>query len=113
MSSDLRSTELAQLSQSGGWPASHHAALHKRGGASLQYRKLEPGVLGGQAAGAQQQRGRSHPPRLPEPCSEDLMTYGYGLGIPLVCSWLQSPSAVILEPQKIKSDTVSTVSPSI
>ena len=28
-------------------------------------------------------------------------------------SWLQSPSAVILEPQKIKSDTVSTVSPSI
>ena len=28
-------------------------------------------------------------------------------------SWLQSSSAVILEPQKIKSDTVSTVSPSI
>ena len=28
-------------------------------------------------------------------------------------SWLQSPSAVILEPQKIKSDTVSTVSPSL
>ena len=28
-------------------------------------------------------------------------------------SWLQSPSAVILEPPKIKSDTVSTVSPSI
>ena len=28
-------------------------------------------------------------------------------------SWLQSPSAVILEPQNIKSDTVSTVSPSI
>ena len=28
-------------------------------------------------------------------------------------SWLQSPSAVILEPQKEKSDTVSTVSPSI
>ena len=28
-------------------------------------------------------------------------------------SWLQSPSAVILESQKIKSDTVSTVSPSI
>ena len=26
---------------------------------------------------------------------------------------LQSPSAVILEPQKIKSDTVCTVSPSI
>ena len=28
-------------------------------------------------------------------------------------SWLQSPSAAILEPQKIKSDTVSTVSPSV
>ena len=28
-------------------------------------------------------------------------------------SWLQSPSAVILEPPKIKSDTVSTISPSI
>ena len=27
--------------------------------------------------------------------------------------WLQSPSAVILEPRKIKSDTVSTISPSI
>ena len=31
----------------------------------------------------------------------------------LSISWLQSPSAVILEPKKIKSDTVSTVSPSI
>ena len=31
----------------------------------------------------------------------------------LLSSWLQSPSAVILEPLKIKSDTVSTVSPSI
>ena len=28
-------------------------------------------------------------------------------------SWLQSPSAVILEPKKIKSDTVSTVFPTI
>ena len=28
-------------------------------------------------------------------------------------SWLQSPSAVILEPKKIKPVTVSTVSPSI
>ena len=28
-------------------------------------------------------------------------------------SWLQSPSAVILEPKQIKPDTVSTVSPSI
>ena len=28
----------------------------------------------------------------------------------LLIPWLQSPSAVILEPQKIKSDTVSTVS---
>ena len=31
----------------------------------------------------------------------------------LLISWLQSPSAVILEPKTIKSDTVSTVSPSI
>ena len=31
----------------------------------------------------------------------------------LLISWLQSPSAVILELKKIKSDTVSTVSPSI
>ena len=29
----------------------------------------------------------------------------------LLISWLQSPCAVILEPRKIKSDTVSTVSP--
>ena len=31
----------------------------------------------------------------------------------LLISWLKSPSAVILEPPKIKSDTVSSVSPSI
>ena len=31
----------------------------------------------------------------------------------LLISWLKSPSAVILEPTKLKSDTVSTVSPSI
>ena len=31
----------------------------------------------------------------------------------ILISWLQSPSAVILEPPKIKSATVSTVSPSI
>ena len=31
----------------------------------------------------------------------------------LLISWLQSPSAVILEPRKIKSATVSTVYPSI
>ena len=31
----------------------------------------------------------------------------------LVISWLQLPSAVILEPKEIKSDTVSSVSPSI
>ena len=31
----------------------------------------------------------------------------------LLISWLQSPSAVILEPKKLKSDTVYTVSPSI
>ena len=38
-------------------------------------------------------------------------------GIPrskhFLISWLQSPSVVILKPRKIKSDTVSTVSPSI
>ena len=31
----------------------------------------------------------------------------------ILISWLQSPSAVILEPRKIKSATISTVSPSI
>ena len=31
----------------------------------------------------------------------------------LLISWLLSPTAVILKPPKIKSDTVSTVSPSI
>ena len=31
----------------------------------------------------------------------------------LLISWLQSPPAVILEPPKMKSATVSTVSPSI
>ena len=31
----------------------------------------------------------------------------------LLISWLQSPTAVILEPKKIKSVTVSIVSPSI
>ena len=31
----------------------------------------------------------------------------------LLISWLQSPSAVILEPKKIQSVTVSIVSPSI
>ena len=31
----------------------------------------------------------------------------------LLISWLQSPSAVILEPRKLKSVTVSIVSPSI
>ena len=31
----------------------------------------------------------------------------------LLVSWLQTPSAVILEPKKIKSVTVSIVSPSI
>ena len=31
----------------------------------------------------------------------------------LLITWLQSSSAVILEPRKIKSDTVSTVSPSV
>ena len=32
---------------------------------------------------------------------------------PLLISWLQSTSAVVLEPQKVKSATVSIVSPSI
>ena len=32
---------------------------------------------------------------------------------PLLISWLQSPSAVVLKPPKIKSATVSNVSPSI
>ena len=31
----------------------------------------------------------------------------------LLISWLQSPSRVILVPKKIKSDTVSSISPSI
>ena len=31
----------------------------------------------------------------------------------LLISWLQSPSAVILEPKRMKSSTVSTISPSI
>ena len=31
----------------------------------------------------------------------------------LLISWLQSPSTVVLEPPKIKSDTISTVSPYI
>ena len=31
----------------------------------------------------------------------------------LLISWLHSPSAVILEPRKIKSDTISTVTPAI
>ena len=31
----------------------------------------------------------------------------------LLISWLQSPSAMILESKKVKSDTVSIVSPSI
>ena len=31
----------------------------------------------------------------------------------LLTSWLKSPSVMILEPKNIKSDTVSTVSPSI
>ena len=45
---------------------------------------------------------------------EEIETVVKGLLIyQILISWLQSPSAVILEPPKIKSDTVSTVSPSI
>ena len=32
---------------------------------------------------------------------------------PLLISWLQAPSAVILEPEKIKAFSISIVSPSI
>ena len=48
-------------------------------------------------------------PRSKWSCSVDLLPKSKRLLI----SWLQSPSAVILEPRKIKSATVSTVSPSI
>ena len=34
-------------------------------------------------------------------------------GKSLLISWLQSPSSVILEPKKIKSVTVSILSPSV
>ena len=34
-------------------------------------------------------------------------------GASVLISWLQSPSAVILEPRKMKSVTVSIVSPSV
>ena len=44
--------------------------------------------------------------------SHEVITPVHGSSFILI-SWLQSPSAVILEPRKIKSDTVSTVSPSI
>uniref|UniRef100_A0AC11D299 Uncharacterized protein n=1 Tax=Ovis aries TaxID=9940 RepID=A0AC11D299_SHEEP len=42
-----------------------------------------------------------------------LPRYSFNFKVHLLISWLQSPSAVILEPKKIKSDTVSTVSSSI
>ena len=41
-----------------------------------------------------------------------VITFFQGVSVCFI-SWLQSPSAVILEPKKIKSDTISTVSPSI
>ena len=46
------------------------------------------------------------------------MLYRLVIGFPprskhLLISWLQSPSAVILKPRKIKSVTISNVSPSI
>ena len=43
----------------------------------------------------------------------NVMSLLFNMSKHLLISWLQSPSAVILEPRKIKSDTVSTVSPSI
>ena len=47
-----------------------------------------------------------------EPSLHQVLTFLPRSKRPLI-SWLQSPSVVILEPRKIKSDTVSTVSPSI
>ena len=42
-----------------------------------------------------------------------LQTRWFNFSVHMTVVWLQSPSAVILEPPKIKSATVSTVSPSI
>ena len=42
----------------------------------------------------------------------ELSFFFQGVSVFLI-SWLQSPPAVILEPKKVKSDTVSTVSASI
>ena len=57
---------------------------------------------------------RQQAPRLPHPWDSPGKNITF---LPrskhLLISWLQSPFAVILEPPKIKSDTVSTVSPSI
>ena len=51
-------------------------------------------------------------------CSHEIIAQARAASRPGLCaiapgSWLQSPSAVILEPPKIKSATVSTVSTSI
>ena len=58
------------------------------------------------------------PPHPFPPAPRGLPPHGRWVGVlprskRLLISWLQSPSVVILEPRKIKSDTVSTVSPSI
>ena len=69
-----------------------------------------PGVTGKFGLGIWNEAGQ----RLIEFCQENALVITF---LPrskhLLISWLQSPLAVILEPQKIKSDTVSTVSPSI
>ena len=50
----------------------------------------------------------SHPSGSSQCTSPEHLSHAH-----LLISWLQSPSAVILEPKKIKSVTVSIVSPSI
>ena len=54
-------------------------------------------------------------PRSPTLQADTLTSEPPGKPLPrsLLISWMQSPSAVILEPPKIKSHTVSSVSPSI
>ena len=70
-----------------------------------------PGVTGKFGLGVQNEAGK----RLTEFCQENIMVIANTLfqQYKRCLSWLQSPSAMILEPKKIKSVTVSTVSPSI
>ena len=55
----------------------------------------------------------SYPPSFPASVAFRLVITFLPRNKCLFISWLQSPSSVILEPKKIKSDTVSTVYPSI